>query len=177
MKYILPIMLLLSMASGCHQGSRTGQAGTFRFEMNFSYPGDPEFIYDHLTGDISAWWDHSFSQDPYRLYIEARPGGGFYEIFDESGDGARHATVIFAKRGEMLRMEGPLGLSGLALTLVCTYSLQPSGDDGTLLTLQVNGSGEFDGKTPELVRQVWEHFLWEQFRPYIQEIYESREQD
>ena len=26
--------------------------------MNFSYPGDPVFVYDHLTVDISAWWEH-----------------------------------------------------------------------------------------------------------------------
>jgi len=73
--------------------------------MNFSYPGDPVFVYDHLTGDISEWWDHSFSEKPYKLFIEARPGGGFYEI----------------------------------------------------------------------VRQVWEHFLWEQFKPYIEEHYKHRQ--
>lgn len=175
MKFALPFILLLTMVAGCHQGPREDQAKTFQFEMNFTYPGDPGFIYDHLTGDISDWWDHSFSQQPYKLYIEPRPGGGFYELFNESGDGARHATVIFAKRGEMLRMEGPLGLSGLALTMVCTYTLKSSGEDGTLLTLQVNGAGEFTEETPELVRQVWEHFLWEQFRPYIQEQYDRRD--
>ena len=84
--------------------------------MNFNFPGGTVFVFDHLTGDISAWWDHSFSPNPYHLYIEARPGGGFYEIFDNAGDGAIHATVILAKRGEMFRMEGPLGLSGQALT-------------------------------------------------------------
>jgi hypothetical protein len=174
MKFSLPLLFLFAVLTGCHPGAREGQARTFQFEMNFDYPGDPGFIYDHLTGDISAWWDHSFSQHPYKLYIEPRPGGGFFEIFDESGDGARHATVILARRGEMLRMEGPLGLSGMAITLVCTYTLQPSGDDGTLLTLRVNGSGEISGETPELVRQVWEHFLWEQFRPYIVEQYNER---
>lgn len=175
MKLSLSILLLLTLSVGCSRGTKEGQAGTFQFEMNFDYPGDPGFVYDHLTGDISAWWDHSFSQHPYKLYIEPKPGGGFYEIFDESGDGARHASVILARRGEMLRMEGPLGLSGTALTLICTYSLQSSGEDGTLLTLQVNGSGEFAKETPEVVRQVWEHFLWEQFRPYIAEKYEQRD--
>ncbi len=170
MKYSAIILLLPALLAGCSQGPKGEAARTFQFEMNFDYPGDPDFVYDHLTGDISAWWDHSFSERPYKLYIEPRPGGGFYEIFDESGDGARHATVIFARRGEMLRMEGPLGLSGMALTLVCTYTLKPSGDDGTLLTLNVNGSGEFTDETPELVRQVWEHFLWEQFRPHIREM-------
>ena len=71
----------------------------------------------------------------------------------------------------MLRMEGPLGLSGHALTLVCTYSLSDSGEKSTLLKLNVNGAGEFSKEIPDLVRQVWEHFLWEQFKPYIEEHY------
>jgi hypothetical protein len=175
MKMYLPLFFLFTLMAGCHLGRQEHPSRTFQFEMHFNYPGDPEFIYDHLTGDISEWWDHSFSQQPYKLYIEPRPGGGFYEIFDESGDGARHASVILARRGEILRMEGPLGLSGTALTLVCTYTLKSAGDDGTLLTLNVNGAGEMTDETPEMVKQVWEHFLWERFRPYIEEKYEQRE--
>jgi hypothetical protein len=163
--WLLPLFLLW----GCGSNPQAETALTFSFEMNFSYPADPVFVYDHLTGDISSWWDHSFSEKPYKLFIDARPGGGFYEIFDESGDGALHATVIFAERGKMLRMEGPLGLSGQALTLVCTYTLKATDTNSTLLTLNVNASGEFTDETPDIVRQVWEHFLWEQFKPYIEE--------
>ncbi len=32
--------------------------------------------------EFSAWLDHSFSDKPLKIFIEARPGGGFYEIFD-----------------------------------------------------------------------------------------------
>jgi len=170
--YILLLPLLLLWSCGSSQEAES--SGIFSFEMNFSYPGDPVFVYDHLTGDISDWWDHSFSRNPHKLYIEARPGGGFYEIFNEAGDGARHATVIYAERGKMLRMEGPLGLSGQALTLVCTYTLKASEGDQTLLKLNVNGAGEFSEETPEIVRQVWEHFLWEQFKPYIEAQYKGR---
>ena len=167
-------LLILFLMWGCNSRQQADTSRTFSFEMNFSYPGDPVFVYDHLTGDISDWWDHSFSEKPYKLFIEARPGGGFYEIFDESGDGVRHATVIFAERGHMLRMEGPLGLSGQALTLVSTYSLKAADNNTTLLTLNVNAAGEFTEETPDIVRQVWEHFLWEQFKPYIEEHYRHR---
>lgn len=171
LKYHLILLPLLIW--GCSSKQQTDTSRTFSFEMNFSYPGDPVFVYDHLTGDISSWWDHSFSENPYKLFIEARPGGGFYEIFNESGDGVRHATVIYAERGHMLRMEGPLGLSGQALTLVCTYTLNAEDSESTLLTLNVNGAGDFSDDTPEIVRQVWEHFLWEQFKPYIEEHYDK----
>lgn len=169
-------LLLLPLTWGCGQQATQGSK-SFSFEMNFSYPGEPQFIYDHLTGDISAWWDHSFSENPYKLYIEPRPGGGFYEIFDESGNGAKHASVIFADRGKMLRMEGPLGLSGQAVTLVCSYALKASDDKGTLLTLTVNGAGDFSEETPDMVQQVWEHFLWEQFKPYIDERFRARQEN
>ena len=149
----------------------------FSFEMNFTYPGTPEFVYDHLTGDVSGWWDHSFSEKPYRLYIEPEPGGAFYEIFDESGEGVKHATVTYAKRGEMLRMEGPLGLSGMALTMVCTYTLRSSGNGATLLKLNVNGAGGYPDETPGLVQEVWEHFLWERFKPYVEAQANQAEQD
>ena len=170
----LSSLLLLSLLVACGSQSPGESTQTFSFEMNFSYPGDPVFVYDHLTGDISDWWDHSFSEDPAKLFIEARPGGGFYEIFDDTGNGALHATVIFAERGKMLRMEGPLGLSGQAITLVCTYTLSDSGENNTLLKLNVNGSGKFSEDTPEIIRQVWEHFLWEQFKPYIEDHYAHR---
>ena len=169
LKYLSLLILPLMWGCGSNQ-SAEGSPG-FSFEMNFSYPGDPVFVYDHLTGDISSWWDHSFSEKPYKLYIEPRPGGGFYEIFNEAGDGALHARVIFAERGKMLRMEGPLGLSGQAITLVCTYSLKAADENTTMLTLNVNGAGEFSDETPGIVKQVWEHFLWEQFKPHIEEHY------
>lgn len=165
---ISAFMAIILITSACNRAAKEQVSKTFQFEMNFNYPGNPNFVFDHLTGDISEWWDHSFSPKPFKLFIEPRPGGGFYEIFDEAGNGALHATVIYAKRGEMLRMEGPLGLSGQALTLVCTYTLKPSGSDGTQLTLNVNGAGEYSPETPEIVRQVWEHFLWERFKPYIE---------
>ena len=167
-------MFLLLFIQACASRTTDEASGTFAFEMHFTYPGDPAFVYDHLTGDISDWWDHSFSEHPFRLFIEPQPGGGFYEIFDEQGNGARHATVTYADRGKILRMEGPLGLSGQAITLVCTYTLEPAGTDSTMLTLSVHGAGEFSEETPDIVRQVWEHFLWEQFKPYIEEHHAHR---
>ncbi len=79
---ILLAICMLSFLVECGTNRSGDTAHTFDFEMNFSYPGDPVFVYDHLTGDISAWWDHSFSDKPLKIFIEARPGGGFYEIFD-----------------------------------------------------------------------------------------------
>lgn len=144
--------------------------GAFSFELSLTLPGSSETIYDAISGDISGWWDHSFSKKPYKLYLEAKPGGGFYEIFDESGDGALHATVIYAKRGKILRFTGPLGLSGNAIDLVNTYTLEAVAGDSTNLTLSVHGAGEIQEGWPELVENVWRHFLFEQFSPYMKKL-------
>jgi hypothetical protein len=140
----------------------------FTFEQQLTLPGNPTEIYDAITGDISGWWDHSFSEKPYKLYIEAKPGGGFYEIFNESGDGVKHATVTFAERGKRLRFEGPLGLTGMAITMVTTYDFSPVGTDSTLLKLSVHAAGEVPEGIPAVVEAVWHHFLFERFKPFIE---------
>jgi len=139
----------------------------FVIEHELVVPATPEAAYDAMTGDISAWWDHSFSERPARLYIEAKPGGGFYEIFDESGDGVLHARVIYAQRGKLLRFHGPLGLSGEALDLVVTYEYKAV-DDGCLVKVTAKGAGDIDDKWPGIIDSVWHHFLFERLKPYLE---------
>lgn len=131
-------------------------------------PGAPETIYDALTGDISGWWDHTMSAAPRRLSIDARPGGLFEEIFDDAGNGARHAVVIYAERGRRLRFDGPLGLSGHAVQFVTTYDLEPVNPDSTRLTVSCHAAGEIAEGLPEIVDGVWRHFIVERFKPYIE---------
>jgi uncharacterized protein YndB with AHSA1/START domain len=144
------------------------KTGAFAVEHELVLPGAPETIYDAITGDISEWWDHSFTESPKKFYIEAKPGGGFWEIFDDSGDGVLHATVIYAERGKFLRFDGPLGLSGKALHMVHTYEFNHAGTDSTRLKVTVQASGEMEDGLAETVDKVWWHFLVEQFKPYVE---------
>lgn len=163
---ILTLMTVLFIAIS---NSAQTKYDVFSFEKELTLPGKPELIYDAITGDISGWWDHSFSEKPHRLFIEAKPGGGFWEIFDESGNGVLHATVIYADRGKLLRFVGPLGLSGKAIQFVTTYNFEAIGSDSTKLKLQVHASGEVEEGIPSIVEKVWEHFLFERFKPYIEQ--------
>jgi len=140
----------------------------FSFEYSVMLPGNPEIIFDAATGDISGWWDHSVSENPLKFFIEPKPGGGFWEIFDDAGNGVLHATVIYADRGKMLRFDGPLGLSGRALQMVHTYKFNPVGTDSTEFSVSVHGTGEIEKGVPEIVKKVWYHFIFEQFKPYIE---------
>lgn len=140
----------------------------FSFEQQLTVPGTTTQIYDAMTGDISGWWDHSFSDKPYRLYIDAVPGGGFFEIFNAGGDGVKHATVIYSDRGKMLRMDGPLGLSGKAVQMVTTYEFTATGSDSTIVKLSVHAAGEIGDGVPAKVEAVWHHFLFDRFKPYVE---------
>ena len=140
----------------------------FSFEKEVTLPGTPEQIFDAATGDISGWWDHSFSENPKKFYIDPKPGGGFYEIFDDEGNGALHATVIYAQRPNLIRFDGPLGLSGRAVQIVTTYEFNYVGSDSTLMKVSVHGSGEMEEGMPEIVENVWHHFIYDRFKPYIE---------
>ncbi len=144
------------------------EVDAFAFEHVLMLPGPPEEIYDAATGDISGWWDHSLSGDPARLVLEPWPGGRFLEVFEEgSRDGVVHATVTIAQRGELLRFEGPLGLTGHAIHGVYTYRFEPAGDS-TRMTLSVRMAGEMADGWPEVVERVWRHFIYDRFVPYVE---------
>ncbi len=162
------LLFLISVNAAAQQKQ---QYDVFSFEKEIVLPGTPESVYDAITGDISGWWDHSFSEKPYKLYIEAKPGGGFFEIINEKGDGVKHATVIYAERGKLLRMDGPLGLSGKAIQMVTTYTFAAAGNDSTRLLLSVHAAGEVEEGIPAIVEKVWDHFLIERFKPFIEAGY------
>jgi hypothetical protein len=138
--------------------------GTFVFHDTVTVPGTAAAAFDRFV-DVNAWWDHKFSQSPARFFIEPRAGGGFWELFDEGGNGVKHAEVIYVQRPGILRMEGPLGLSGNAIQLVCTLQFTARGDS-TVVALEVHGAGEVRAEWPGLVRSVWRHFLVERYKPY-----------
>lgn len=140
--------------------------GGFAFELEAVLPGDPGTIYDAVTGEISDWWDHTFSESPQSLFIEAEPGGQFIEVFNDEGDGVIHATVIYADRGVLLRFAGPLGLSGRATQIVTSYEFEAEGDS-TRLKVSVHASGEIEEGWAEGVEGAWNHFIFERFVPHV----------
>lgn len=156
----LAIILLSSVA--------LADTGSFTFSVSGEMKGTPEEVFDAATGDITGWWDHTMSENPLKMYVEPRPGGAFMEIFNEQGDGVRHAVVTGVERGKLLRYEGPLGLAGFALHMVTTWTFAPSGEDRTLVTVEVHGAGEMQEGWPEIIEKTWQHFLLERFQPYLE---------
>lgn len=102
----------------------------FVTESIVSIHASANHVWDTL-GEVSNWWDshHSFSLDAKNLVLDLRVGGYFLEQMG-GGQGVIHSTVIFSKRGELLRLSGALG------------PLQMLGAHGTLtLEFKQNESG------------------------------------
>jgi hypothetical protein len=175
---LVPVALVATLAAGTALGLtlarsadpvRFAPAG-FGFELEARSPGTPQATFDLFTGDVSPWWDHTFAAKPLKLVLEPKPGGGFYEIFDEAGHGVKHAEVLVALHGEELVFRGPLGFGRMGVHLDFVHRLVFVADgEGTKLTLTVHGSGEVAEGVPEQVQQVWKHFLHERFEPYARE--------
>ncbi len=139
----------------------------YTIEQEVLLPVSPGTAFDIMTGDITPWWDHSMSENPQAMYIEPSPGGSFMEIFDDNGNGVRHAVVTYADRGKLLRFEGPLGLSGRAITMVTTWEFAVI-ESGTRVSCTCNISGQIDDEWAAAVQGVWYHFLVEQLLPYVE---------
>jgi hypothetical protein len=156
--------------------SKLSAAQVFSFQQKVTVPVEPAVAYDLATGDLSGWWDHKFSQQPAQFCLEPRVGGGFWELFDEAGNGVRHAVVTWAERGRRIRFDGPLGLAGNAIQMVHTYDFAPATGGGTDLTLTLNAAGQIEPNLPALVSQVWQHFL-ERYRTYVVAFHASGRAD
>jgi hypothetical protein len=165
--FLLPIVLaVLASASDLRSDTKELKSAAFEIQQEVVLSAKPDAVFDAVTGDISPWWDHHMSEHPKKLYIEPKPGGCFCEIFDDVGNGAQHAVVIYADRGKLLRFAGPLGFSGMAVDAVTTYEFLAD-PAGTRLRVTTNITGQIDAPTAQALDAVWHHFLVERLKPYI----------
>jgi hypothetical protein len=157
---------LLAGAAGPSRSAVTPlEIGGFASQHEIMVAGTRGDVWAKLTGDVRPWWDHSFRPAPHRLLFEDHYGGSFYEAFDDSGNGARHAVVIYADRPNRLIFEGPLGLSGNAILMVVSYDLEARGDS-TRLRVTARCAGESKKEWAQAVDGVWAHFIVERFQQY-----------
>ena len=65
------VAVLITYLQSMHGEVTEQKYGSFNIIHELTLPGPPVTIYDAMTGDISGWWDHSFSESPLHFYIEA----------------------------------------------------------------------------------------------------------
>jgi uncharacterized protein YndB with AHSA1/START domain len=105
----------------------TNPAVAVEIEAEIEIAAPVETVWNGLVNEIGQWWDHTFTDEPYGVFLEPTIGGRFYEQFDESGAGALHAHVTYIEPPKTLRISGPMGMPG-ARQYVKTYRLEALGD-------------------------------------------------
>lgn len=167
-----PILLALLLVASPAAAELTGtNSGSFESVHETVVPGTPETAWAEFTGDVSGWWDHSHQPEPARLVIDGFVGGHFYEHFDDTGkNGAIHADIIYADAGRKLVMDGPLGFNGHPLQLTVTIEFAPEGIDRTRVSVVCRGAGQLEEGWAEAVDRVWNHFLIEQYQPWMEAL-------
>ena len=171
MRRALAPTLLLVLGALVAGTARAGEAVEFALrgitlEKEVVVAAPPLEAWNAFTGDVSAWWDHTFSPAPAKLVIDRKPGGGFWEIFDADGHGVKHAEILWAEPGKTLKMRGPLGFSGKAVDLMHTFRFEPA-EGGTRIHLTLNALGQLDDDGVAALDQVWDHFLVERFQAHV----------
>lgn len=140
----------------------------YEVTLEVALAASPAEVWEAITGDISGWWDHRFSERPAAFFIDARPGGGFFEYFDADGkNGVRHAVVLRAEKERQLIFEGPLGFLGDAVSVVTNWTLTPLAGDRTRLAARISVSGLDREGNAEALAGVWRHFLAERLAGYL----------
>lgn len=168
--YILFVAFILSplMALPVWADITTLENRSFEVVHKVTLNAAPDSVWNTATGDISGWWDHRFSNDPARFFIDARPGGGFYEYFGKDGkSGVLHARVIYADPAKRLTMTGPLGFNGHAVTIVTTWAFDATDNGKTDLTARISVSGVYQDGWQDALEAVWTHFLSGRLKGYI----------
>jgi uncharacterized protein YndB with AHSA1/START domain len=117
----------------------------------------PDDVWKSLTEDIGAWWPHSFSEHPFRIALEPRIGGCFFEQFDESGAGALYALVTYIDPGKTLTISGSMGMPG-ARQYVKKYTLEGAGG-GTRVRTTASTLGDIPEEMRESYRTGGEEVL------------------
>ena len=156
-----------AFAAGAATGSTSFEPTGFVLEVATEVPVPPAEAFDAFTGDVSGWWDHHFAPEPAALVIEPRVGGTFHELFGEEGEGVIHGEITWCQRGERLVIRGPFGFHGMALDLVHTISFEAT-EGGTRVAVSIHANGEAEPEHPAVIERVWNHFLVEQYRAWVE---------
>ena len=167
---IAPLTTGIAFGAYWFAGAKEFAPSGFVIEKEVVVPLPPPAAFDAFTGDITPWWDHTFSGKPAKLVIEPRPGGHFLEVFDQQGNGVVHGDVTWSDRGKKLVIRGWLGpFHSTASVLVHTFTFEPA-ESGTRLKASIHAAGEFEPSTAATVDRVWDHFLIERFKPHAEKL-------
>lgn len=139
----------------------------FQVEQEVEIAASPEAVFQALTEGIDGWWVHRRFDAPSTVRLEAEIGGAFTET-TEDGNAALWATVTEMRPNELLRLTGPMGMTGPVLGVI-EYQLEPRGKS-TVLKLSHRAFGDIDDETRGAYEEGWRVLLADHLKPLVEGV-------
>ena len=138
---------------------------SFKIEQETHIAANPKTVFAELTGEISAWWDHTRSSNPKSIILEPKLNGLFYEDMGD-GDGAIWGRVEQFEKDRLICWKGSMGMGSAVLCNV-GIELEAKGD-GTLLKLSHHAIGLLHPEAKGSYTAGWRHLLEERLKARVE---------
>jgi uncharacterized protein YndB with AHSA1/START domain len=117
-------------------------------EFELTINASPPRVFAALTAGVATWWGSPYFENENAtkgLVLEPKIGGRFYERWDFTGEeqGSLLGTVVAIKHAEILRLEGPFGMTDGIIHGQVSFLLEPA-KSGTLLKFRHKAAGKID---------------------------------
>ena len=146
--------------------SKAKRTGSLSIEQEILIDAPRERVFKALTTEVEKWWAYRVHGEGTVVKLEPKLGGWFYEDSGK-GEGAIWGTVIFFRKPEVLRLTGPLGMSG-AVNSTYTYELVEKGGK-TLVKLSHQAFGFVDAETKKSYAGGWTFLLAKCLKAWVEE--------
>lgn len=136
------VILVAALSVQANASAEVVEASATHFVLRHESASDlsPDELWQRLV-QPAAWWhpDHTYSGDAANLSLDLQAGGLWREDWD--GGSVAHGRVLYAKPGQMLRLEAPFGpLQGLGAYTIWTITIAP-GKDGSIVVFDEVATG------------------------------------
>lgn len=139
---------------------------TARLRLEIVLNARPTAVFTAFTCHINQWWPDRVYPDA-SIELEAWVNGRFYECVDTDRAGMLLATVTAIQPAQLLRLQGPMGITDrVAISQVeVTFSAQ---GDTTLLQLVHHIAGEVDNTLLAEHGRTWQTRLDHSLRQFVE---------
>jgi uncharacterized protein YndB with AHSA1/START domain/DNA-binding transcriptional ArsR family regulator len=139
---------------------------SFSIVQEVAIKAPPAKVYAALTRHLSAWWGAPFllGADTRDLTLDARPGGHLFEAWGKGG--TIWATVTAARPGELVDLEGHMGIAGAVAGRV-RFEVAPDAG-GSRVKLTHQAVGLFAAESEANYGGGWQDLLGRRLKAFVE---------
>jgi DNA-binding transcriptional ArsR family regulator/uncharacterized protein YndB with AHSA1/START domain len=148
--------------------NETGGPGisSFQLAQDIVINAPRERVWEALTTNIDQWWAFRLGEEGSTMSLEPKVGGQFVERWGDD-EGALWGIVMYVKRPQVLRLNGPLGIT-TPVNSVYSYELHERGE-ATLIKLTHHAFGEPGPKWEEAHARGWNELLGKYLKAFVEQ--------